>query len=97
MVEIPAIGPKLIFDALAPEVVVDQQKSLDTVNLIEQQRYFCLMKRPLLLAPVRPVLFGFHCGDPCFFVEPLYLYLDALKGVSGEGWDLAGFRILKRD
>lgn len=97
MVEIPAIGPKLILNAFAPEVVIDQQKSLDAVDLIEQQRYFGLMKRPLLLAPVRPVLSGFCRGDPRLFVEALYLRLDVLKGISCEGWDFAGFRVLKRD
>lgn len=97
MVEIPAIGPKLILDAFAPEVVVDQQKSFDAVDLIEQQRYFGLMKRPLLLAPARPVLLRFDCGYPCLLVQPLQLRLDVLKGVSGEGRDLAGFRVLKRD
>lgn len=97
MIEIPAIGPKLILDAFAPEVAVDEQEALDTVDLIEQQRNLGLVKRPLLLALARPVLLALRSGDPRLLVEPLQLRLDVLDGVGGEGGDLAGFRVLQGD
>lgn len=98
MVEVPAIGPKLILNAFASEVVVDQQKSFDAIHLIEQQRNLGLMKPPLLLTLLRPaLLFGSASGDLGIFVEPPYLCLDVFECVDGEGWYFAGFGVLQGD
>ncbi len=48
VIEIPAIGPKLVLDAVTPEVEVDEEKPLDAIDLVEEQSDLHLLE-PLLL------------------------------------------------
>jgi hypothetical protein len=97
VVELGREQPELILNPIAPKVVVDEQESFDSVNLVKQQCKLSLAERIKLRALLGTLRFHLLVCLFDLFVQSLELLLGSQELVMGVLWYFGGFGVLQSE